>query len=231
MKKSILNNLNKGIFKKSNHITLIFLVIITILLFAFVFKKPAECPDCPECICEKCPDCVMDCSLCPEKTKTETETITVTKYVCPDETVVDNADECIKEQETGLDVGFEPILTNEEGTSIVNVEVKPACIKGRNGGLVYFKTGVLPKDVSFEIKEDINQEYKEIYKMNGLFDQYKYFEICDECKGDADFNLEKNKVYLFRLKFNMTVIDKVQYSNEHIINTNPESDYMTKVCS
>jgi len=231
MKKSILKNLNKGIFKKSNHIALIFLVIIIILFFAFIFKKSAECPDCPECICEKCPDGVMDCSLCPEKTKTETETITVTKYVCPDETVVDNADECIKEQETGLDVGFEPILTNEEGTSIVNVEVKPACIKGRNGGFVYFKTGVLPKDVIFEIKDDVSKEYREVFSMKGLFNQHKYFEICDECKGDADFNLEKNKVYLFRLKFNMTVIDKVQYSNEHIINTNPESDYMTKVCS
>ena len=230
MKKGILNNLNKGIFKKGNNpIALVFLVIIIILFFAFVFKKPAECPECPECICEKCPDCIMDCSLCPEKTKTETETIT--KYVCPDERVVDNADECETIPETELSTDFEPILTNEEGTSIVNVTLKPACIKGRNGGFVYFKTGVLPKDVSFEIKEDIDQEYREILKMDGLFEKYKYFEICDECTGGADFNLEKNKVYLFRLKFNMTVLDKVQYSNEHIINTNPESSYITKVCS
>ena len=229
MKKGILNNLNKGIFKKGNNpIALVFLVIIIILFFAFVFKKPAECPECPECICEKCPDCIMDCSLCPEKTKTETETIT--KYVCPDERVVDNADECETIPETELSTDFEPILTNE-GTSIVNVTLKPACIKGRNGGFVYFKTGVLPKDVSFEIKEDIDQEYREILKMDGLFEKYKYFEICDECTGGADFNLEKNKVYLFRLKFNMTVLDKVQYSNEHIINTNPESSYITKVCS
>ena len=230
MKKSIFNNLNRGIFKKDgNPIALIFLVIIIILFFVFVFKKPAECPECPECICQDCPDCVMDCSLCPEKTKIETETITVTKYVCPDERIVDNLDDC--EHKPELNTDFEPILTNEKDTSIVKVEVKPACIKGRNGGFVYFKTGVLSKDISFEIKEDINQEYKEIYKMDGLFDQYKYFEICDECTGGADFNLEKNKVYLFRLKFNMTVLDKVQYSNEHIINTNPKSGYMTKVCS
>jgi len=228
MKEGILNNLNKGIFKKNNIIALISLVII-ILFFAFVFRKPAECPECDECICEKCPDCVMDCSLCPEKTKTET--ITVTKYVCSDERVVDNIDDCETIPDTELYTDFEPILTNEEGTSIVNVTLRPACIKGKNGGLVYFETGVLPKDIVFEIKEEVNQEYKEIYKMDGLFDQYKYFEICDECKGGADFNLEKNKAYLFRLKFNMTVLNSIQYSNEHIINTNPESDYMTKKCS
>ncbi len=224
--------MKKGIFKKEDmpYITS-FVVIVIVLVFAFIFQKPAECPECPECICEKCPDCVMDCSLCPEKTKTETETITLTKYVCPDKRVVDNSNECETIPEIELNTYFEPILTNEEGTSIVNVTVKPACIKGKNGGFVYFKTGVLPKDIAFEVKEDVNQEYKEVYKMDGLFERYKYFEICDECTTDADFNLEKNKVYLFRLRFNMTVLNKVYYSNEHIINTNPESSYMTKVCS
>ena len=81
MKRGTIDNLNKGIFKKNNLLALIFLVIIIILFFAFVFRKPAECPECEECICVKCPDCIMDCSLCPEKIKTETETITLTKYV------------------------------------------------------------------------------------------------------------------------------------------------------
>ncbi|MBU3942285.1 MAG: hypothetical protein KKF74_05210 [Nanoarchaeota archaeon] len=224
--------MKKGIFKKEDIPYIIsFVVIVIVLVFAFIFQKPAECPECDECICVKCPDCVMDCSLCPEKTKTETETITVTKYVCPDETIVDNPDECENIHEAELNTNFEPILTNEEGTSIINVTLKPACIKGKNGGFVYFKTGVLPKDVKFEIKDVINKEYREILSMDGLFEKYKYFEICDECKGGADFNLEENKVYLFRLKFNMTVLNKIQYSNEHIINTNPESDYMTKKCS
>lgn len=224
--------MEKGIFKKEDMPYIIsFVVIVIVLVFAFIFQRPAECPECPECICEKCPDCIMDCSLCPEKTKTKTETITVTKYVCPDNRIVDNVDDCETIPEAELDTDFEPILTNEEGTSIINVTLKPACIKGKNGGLVYFKIGVIPKDIVFEVKEDVNQEYREIYKMDGLFDKYKYFEICDECTTDADFNLEKNRVYLFRLRFNMTVLNKVYYSNEHIINTNPESSYMTKICS
>lgn len=226
--------MKKGIFKKENMpLIIFFIVIVIVLVFAFIFQKPAECPECPECRCEKCPDCIMDCSLCPEKTKTETVTTTITEYVCTDKRVVDNPDKCENIPETELNTDFEPILTNEEGTSIVNVTLKPACIKGKNGGFVYFKTGVLPKDITFEVKEDVNQEYSDIFKMDGLFESYKYFEICDgdECKGNADFNLEKNKIYLFRLKFNMTVLDKVYYSNEHIINTNPESSYMTKICS
>ena len=87
--------MKKGIFKKEDIPYIAsFLVIVIVIVFAFIFSKPSEYPDCPECICEKCPDCIMDCSLCPEKTKTETETITVTQYVCSDERIVDNADEC-----------------------------------------------------------------------------------------------------------------------------------------
>ncbi|MBU1204995.1 MAG: hypothetical protein KKE93_03750 [Nanoarchaeota archaeon] len=224
--------MKKGIFKKEDIPYIIsFIVIVIVLIFAFIFQKPAECPECPECICQKCPDCVMDCSLCPEKTKTETETITVTKYVCPDERIVDNADDCESEPKPVLDTGFDPILTNEEGTSIVNVTLKPACIKGKNGGGIYFKTDFTSRDITFEVKEDVNQEYREIFKISNLIERYTQFEICDECTGGADFNLEKNRIYLFRLRFNMTVLNKVYYSNEHIINTNPESSYMTKKCS
>jgi len=222
--------MKKGIFKKENiPLIIFFIVIVIVLVFAFIFQKPAECPDCPECRCEKCPDCVMDCSLCPEKTKTETVTTTITKYVCPDERIVDNIDDCAYEPELNTD--FNPILTNEEGTSIVNVTLKPACVKGKNGGFVYFKTGVISRDITFEVKEDVNQEYKEVFKISNLRERYTQFEICDECTSSADFNLDKNKIYLFRLKFNMTVFDKVYYSNEHIIDTNPESSYMTKKCS
>ena len=222
--------MKKGIFKKENMPFILFFIVV-VLVFAFIFQRPAECPECPECRCEKCPDCIMDCSLCPEKTKTETVTTTITEYVCPDKRVVDNPDKCETIPETELDTNFKPVLTNEEGTSIVEVTLKPACIKGKNGGFVYFKTEVIPKDIAFEVKEDVSHDYREIYKMDGLFEKYKYFEICDECTGGADFNLEKNKIYLFRLKFNMTVLNKVYYSNEHIINTNPESSYITKKCS
>ena len=224
--------MKKGIFKKEDIPYIIsFVVIVIVIVFAFIFSKPSECPECPECICEKCPDCIMDCSLCPEKTKTETETITVTQYVCPDERIVDNVDDCETISETELETDFEPILTNEEGTSIAYVTLKSDCIKGKNGGGIDFKTDFTSRDITFEVKEDVNQEYREVFKVSNLRERYTQFEICDKCTGGADFNLEKNRIYLFRLKFNMTVIDKVQYSNEHIINTNPESSYMTKPCS
>lgn len=224
--------MKKGIFKKENMpLIIFFIVIVIVLVFAFIFQRPSECPECSECRCEKCPDCVMDCSLCPEKTKTETVTTTITEYICTDKRVVDNPDKCENIPETELNTDFEPILTNEEGTSIVNVTLKPACIKGKNGGFVYFKTDIISRDITFEVKEDVNQEYKEVFKISNLRERYTQFEICDECTSGADFNLDKNKIYLFRLKFNMTVLDKVQYSNEHVINTNPESSYMTKKCS
>jgi hypothetical protein len=207
----------------------LFLILLALLFFVILIQKSEECPSCPECNCPQCPECVMDCSLCPEKVKTEKETIEITRYVCSDESVVDNKEDCFKEAESDID--FQPVLTNEEGTSIVNATVKPACISGNNGGWIYFKTDVLPKEVIFEVKESADDEYSEIYSMNGLFERYTYFQIGDTYSGNAEFNLEEDSVYLFRIKFNVTLHNKVYYSNEHIIDTRADSDYMKKDCS
>lgn len=208
---------------KYNLMFLILLASLIILISVVLLKKPNECPSCPECIC---PDCVMDCSLCPEKIKTETNTLETIRYICFDGRAVDEKQDCLNQD----DIDFQPVLTNEEGTSIKEVNVNPACIKGNNGGFVYFDTSVLPKEIIFQVKESIDDEYREIHRMNGVFYKYTYFEICETCFGNADFSLEKDKVYLFRAMFNMTVLDKVYYSNEHIIDTREHSDYIKKKC-
>ena len=103
-------------------------------------------------------------------------------------------------------------------------------IKFQNIHKIYYPNIVALEDVSFEVKESVDGEYKEVYKTNGLFDKHAYFEICNTCSKDADFNLAKDSVYLFRIRFNMTVLNKIYYSNEHIIDTREDSDYMTKKC-
>ncbi len=208
---------------KPSFVFVILLVCLIIIVSVLLLQKPKECPSCPECIC---PDCVMDCSLCPEKIKTETKTVETIKYVCPDGRDVDRKQDCLNQD----DIDFEPVMTNQEGTSINEVNVKPACIRGNNGGFVYFNTSILPKEIIFQVKESIDEEYREIHRMNGVFYKYTYFEICETCLSNADFSIEKDKVYLFRIMFNMTVLNKVYYSNEHILDTRENSDYIKKKC-
>lgn len=216
-------------------INVFWLIVVGLLVLSLIFlayKYSEKCPSlvCPEQKeCPTCPPCELDCATCPEKIK-EVE-VTVKKYVCPDERVVDSADDCFEKEL----LPFTPITTNEEGTVITSFDVKPACILGVNGGGIYIELGTVPTNVWFEVKES-GEEYREVLKFPGLYKHSKYFTICSSidtgCQAKSDFYLEKSKVYLLRATFNQTSIyGKYEYSNEHVIDTRSSSDYLIKKCS
>ncbi len=206
------------------------LLVLSLIFVIYKYSEKETQVVCEPTECPTCPTCSLDCDTCPEKIKEVP--VTVKKYVCPDERVVDSEDDCF---ETEL-LPFTPITTNEDGTAITSLEVKPACIAGVNGGGVYIEVGTLPSEVKFEIKES-GGVYKEVSNFPGLYKHSKYFTICSAidtgCQAmvDASFYLEKSKVYLFRAVFDQTEIyGKLEYSNEHIIDTRSTSDYLLKRC-
>ncbi|GAG18202.1 unnamed protein product, partial [marine sediment metagenome] len=218
--------------KKLTSVLFILLIIISlILVFKLTKKCPTTeeiCPDIPEC-----PPCNLDCSDCPTIVTYRNITYTITKYICPDNNkIVDSIDDC----EKPIPLSIPPRTSNEVGTVIENVTVKPTCVNGINGGLVFFKVGTIPSNIVFQLKEE-GTYYKEKYSFSGLLTGYKYFTICGEedgegCKFTGDFYIEKNKIFLFRAMFNQTSrYGELQYSNEHIIDTTPDSEYLSKKCT
>ncbi len=203
-------------------------IILLILLAAIFLIGCAQQQTCPDCVCPeipKCPD--LDCSSCPVVKEVSEVTKTTTQYVCENGTITDSADGCKKHV---APIKFYPITTNEEGSAILNATVKPACV-GIVGGQVYFKVKSAPSSVVFQTKESPSEEFKDIYTIKpGLFEEYRLFSICPGCEK-GDFSLKPNKVYLFRIKFDQTnVYNRIEYSNEHIIDTTSGSDYMVNVC-
>ena len=102
-------------------------------------------------------------------------------------------------------------------------------------GVVYFKVDTIPYNVVFELREE-DTAYKEKYSLPGLLTKYKYFTICNKedvgCQTSADFYIEKDRVFLFRAMFNQTSrYGKLEYSNEHIIDTTAGSEYLTETCA
>ncbi len=209
------------------------LIVLVIIALVLVFKLTKKCPSieekCPDI--PECPSCSLDCSKCPSIIKYQNITNTLTKYICPNKRIVDNVDDCEKAKQ----ISILPKTNNEVGTVIENVTVKPTCVNGRNGGFVFFKVGTIPKNVVFEIKEE-DTSYEEKYSFSGLLTKYKYFTICDKedvsCKSAGDFYIEKNKIFLFRVVFDQTSrYGKLEYSNEHIIDTTSDSEYLSEKCS
>lgn len=199
---------------------LIILLIIGIV-FIIACKTPSEPSteiECPEKVCPTvtCPEC----ESCPEQEVKE-----ITKYVCPDEKIVDNKDDCFKKK----DLKFTPITTNEEGTLIELVEAKPGCQGIFNGGQVYFKIGAISDAINFQVRQD--GAYETVYTAPSIINKYIDFAICDECTA-GEFQLKSGTQYLFRIEFDLTsTYGRIEYSNEHVIDTETDSDYTIKECS
>lgn len=211
-------------------VLLILLIIIALIL---VFKLTKKCPGaeekCPAI--PECPSCTLDCSKCPSIIKYQNQTNTITQYICANKRVVDNINDC----EIPKQISVTPRTTNEIGTAIQNVTVNPACVNGKNGGAVFFKVDTIPSNIVFQLKEE-GISWEEKFVFSGLLTGYKYFTICDEeefgCKGLGDFYIEKNKIFLFQAVFNQTSrFGKLEYSNEHIIDTTADSEYLAEKCA
>jgi len=106
-------------------VVVVYLLVRPLLNDRQVYVQCPECPDCPEC---------PECGDCPKVV--EYRNSTQTRYVCQDNTIVDDPDECFSREELPE---LNPVLTNEAGTLIKNVEVKPACVGGFRGGYIYYE--------------------------------------------------------------------------------------------
>ena len=190
--------------------------------------KPFDTKD--QCPIFECPECPLECD-CQVNTKTKE----VFKYVCEDGFVANSKDECFALR----DVEFDPITTNENGTPIQFVTVRPFCTNNyHNGGHIRFSINRVAQNISFQVKEHPEQDWLTLDVIQGTIEGNTFFGICDSCK-DRDFQLLPGRVYLFRMMFDITkpssypikYPEELIYSNEHIIDTREKSDYMREDCS
>jgi hypothetical protein len=167
--------------------------------------------------------------------------VKVKEYVCSDGSIVDDTSKCPIDESKPLEEepDYEtPTLAadNEENTWIETVTVEPACPNAVNGGKIFFKVGTLPSEIKVEVKE-VGKPYEAVFTRTGIYEQFQYFAICERCRGaQLDFKLKPDKLYVLRMMFNQTKAPKtgtdgIDYSNEHLIDTREDSDYMLKICN
>ncbi len=162
----------------------------------------------------------------------------VKKFVCSDGSIVTDASNCPIEESQPIVEDEEIVIpnlveTNEEGTVIETFIAEPACPSGLNGGMIYFDVGSIAANISFQVKEG-GGEYSDVFTLDrGLYERYTYFAICDKCRGtQLDFKLKPDKVYIMRVKFDQTPLyDRIEYTNEYLIDAREDSEYMLKLCS
>lgn len=205
-----------------------FVIIVILTLILIIIKQP----ECPQCIQQECPEfvCNLDCDDCPSKIIYQNDSREIFRFVCMNSSIVDDAKDC--EQPEPELPELSPITTNENGTFIKVVRVEPACVGGYLGGYVYYEVVSPSEEVVYQIMLE-NENYEDVIIATGLFKTYKEFVICDpNCpRRQFDFSLDAGKRYLLKIKFDRTQIyDKIEYSNEYVIDLTAESEFMTKNC-
>jgi hypothetical protein len=180
-------------------------------------------PDCPQVSCPDCPVCDQ-CEECPEANGTRI----VYKYVCDDTRIVDNANLC----SVSADSVFEPVKTNEEGTLIEEVTVKPSCVYGKNGASVRFQIGSIAETINYQVKNDPDADWETVFSESYLFDGFRTisFRNVSDTYIKGDFGVPLGGVYLFRIEFKYGASGDIEHSNEHVIDTRPSSSYMATKC-
>jgi len=204
-------------------------ILFGLLIIAIMFLSSCQ-QQCPDCVCG-CPECpTLDCNSCPAQTETVYKNTTVVKYVCQSGEVVDEQSDCLYAAPSDIEL----VKDNEEGTDILETSIVPACVYGNNGGAIYFKRRNVPLTIEYQLKE--GDEFKTVYSRSGVYEKTEYFAVCNTCSNGA-FKVLPNKVYVFRIKFNirnriggMDYEDVVEYSNEYLIDTTSKSDIMMKDC-
>lgn len=203
---------------------------IILILMAVMLLAGCESCLCPDCICPAC----EECEQCPqvEACTAEGGTVTVTKYVCPDGIIMDNAQACLMApaktitETSQIDVRT---IKTEDGTAAWETVLVPACILGKNGGRIHYETVSLPSNVVVEAKE-FGGAYSDMFSFKGLYEAEKSFLVCDggKCYG-GDFVLNLGKVYILKVRYEMS--DENLYSKEFIVDLRTGSEYITKVCA
>ena len=200
------------------------LLVITLFAFviiAYLLTNPLQQSN----TIVQCPACNTSCEPIPECEE-------IVKYVCSDGAVVDDPTECVQEIEVEVE---EPEIILEEvsyeGTLIQEVTFQTACVDGYKGGTIFYDVISPSQNVSYQFRLP-GGEYEEILLETGKFTSRKHFVICDpKCPYRGDFKLNSNTTYIMRLVFDRTVeYDRLEYSQEHIINLQPGSEYMSKEC-
>jgi len=155
--------------------------------------------------------------------------VQVTKYVCQDGTIVASIGACPKREAPPVQDIPELVTDNQKNTVIKSVNITPGCISGRNGGQIYFETGTVPANLTVQIKE--GGKFYDAYSKKGAYQGYISFVACDNCKY-GDFQLLPDRLYVMRMMFDQkAVLYRLEFSNEHYIDTTLGSEIMMKKCS
>lgn len=179
-----------------------------------------------------CPE--LDCSLCPATIVEKNVTIDKTVYVC-DKTqeVVEDPADCEGNKAHNAFEYYTPYTNAENRSGVELFTTRAACRDSVHAVEIHFRTVNNVKDLTIQAKQAIGEDWEDMGVFTDLStkEDYVYGAICvGRCTPNAGFFLDPNKVHLIRAKFTVEENSDVGHSNEYIVDTREESDYMIKLC-
>lgn len=174
---------------------------------------------------------VLSCDLCPPEFVTETEEVTVYRYVCQNQSVVDSPDDCEAGPSSNAHL-FDPVVQQNESL-ILDFSARPACRGKDKVAEVHLELNRTARNVAFKVKENPSGPYNDLFTTEDnviVDDDYFYIHFCDSlnCGPGADAVVEPSDAFLLRAL--ITYSDNSYFSKDILIDPTPEGEFGKQRC-
>lgn len=171
-----------------------------------------------------------DCSLCPPQFVTQKEEVTVYKYVCANNSIMDHASDCAAAVVSNA-AQFTP--STDQDPRIKDFSVRPACRGDVKAAELHLSYNDVPLNITVQVQDDPKGSFFDSFTVKPTGDMYFYLGFCSNCglfiSQQVDAHFDPSRAYMVRAV--LTYPDKNAYSRDWIVDPTPAGDVGKKTCS
>ena len=174
----------------------------------------------------------LDCSLCAPEFVTQMEEVIVYRYICPDDRVVENRDECGEIIRSNADE-FE--LNKRQDYNIIReFDTRATCRGQFRTAEVHLALHTTANEAILQVKSTPTGGFDDLLDLNRADDQfedeYYYVGFCSSAGCDliTDAQLPSDTAHVLRVK--LRVNDETVYTRDRLVDPTPEGEYGKTKC-
>jgi hypothetical protein len=168
-----------------------------------------------------------DCSLCPPQFVTQKEQVIVYRYVCANQTVMENAKDCGTQVVSDANL-FDP-NTEQDAAYIRGFSVRPACRGQFTAAELHLTLAQPPSLITFQIMDDPKGSFRDVGTVEAVSDVFYYIGFCSGCSKLTDAEVPANGAYVVRAQ--LTYPERKVFTREYLVDATAAGEFGKKTCS
>ena len=169
----------------------------------------------------------LDCSLCPPQFVVQKEPVMVYRYVCANQSVMDNAGDCGAKIVSNANL-FQ-VSKDQEEEFIEKFSSDAACRGKFPVAELHLVYAQKPENITLQILDDPERSFVNAAILPVAQEIYYYIGFCKDCQHLTDLQLDPTRAYAVRAVLQYP--ERKVYTREYVLDPTPEGPIGKKSCS